>query len=270
MTPNLLRESKGLTLIEVLIAMALLAFISIAIYQATVSSFKINYSLGNESADYTAISLSLHAVETDIAQIYTPLITSESKAEGGTQEQPTEFWSRKLRPDGMRRSRFKGTREKLTFVANNNRRVERDSPQSEFQKVTWEVERNESGAYTLYRTSDWDVYQYEDRGGKGKPTRVALMENLASAKFSYYRPSNKTWEDQWDSEDAYAKAEERYPALVSLKVEVPNPTNNAQNQTWEIKVKPNRVLNPPAAKKTPEGTEGKSGESGEKKEGDKE
>jgi type II secretion system protein J len=242
MMQNLPLESeRGLTLIEVLIAMALLAFISIAIYQATVSSFNINFKLGNESADYTAIALTLQTVESDLAQVYTPLITSEAKTE--TTEQPTDYWSKKLRPDGLRRSRFTGSREKVSFVANNARRVERDSPQTEFQKVSWEIERNESGAYTLFRSTDWDVYQYEDRGGRTKPQRVALLENLTSAKFSYYRKSNKTWEDTWDSEGAYAKPDQRYPDLVSLKIELPDPTNNANNQSWEIKIKPNLTLN---------------------------
>lgn len=243
------RRQEGLTLIEVLIAMALLSFISIAIYQATVRAFDVNWKLGNESADYTAIALSLQAVESDLAQIYSPLVTTEAKPDPN--EQPTEYWSPMLRPDGMRRTRLRGTAERLSFVTNNNRRVERDSPQSEFQKVLWEIERNESGAYTLYRTTNWDVYELEEQRREAPP-RVALLENLSSAKFSYYRMSNKTWEDQWDSESTYAKNEERFPDLVALKIEVPDPTNNANTQSWEIVVKPNLPLNPMDAKKREE------------------
>lgn len=252
MTPNSLPGSEsGLTLIEVLIAMALLAFISIAVYQATARSFDINFKLGNESADYTAIALTLQTVHTDVVQAFTPVITSEAKLEGN--EQPSDFWSAKVRPDGVRRMRFRGSAERMSFVANNYRRVERDSPQSDFQKVTWEVERNESGAYTLYRTTDWDAYQYEDRGSsRQKPPRVALLENLASAKFSYYRKSNKTWEDQWDSESTYTKADERYPDLVALKIEVPDPTNNANNQQWQMIMKFNQPLNLETEKKKEE------------------
>lgn len=247
MTPNSLlalkpKNQRGLTLIEVMIAIALFAFISMAIYQVTTSSFKVNFSLGNESNDYMGIVLSIQALESDLSQIYTPLITSESKPDGN--EQPSDFWGIQARPDGMRRSRLTGTREKITFVANNNRRVERDSPQSDFLKITWEIEQNKSGAYSLYRTTDWDAFRTEPTtNSRNKPVRVALLENITSAKFSYYRASKKAWEDTWESEGPYVKPEERYPDLISLKFEAPDPTNNAAQQPWEVIVKPNTPLN---------------------------
>lgn len=234
-------KDSGMTLLEVMIAVALLAFISIAIYQATVRSFTINANLSSESTDYTSIALSLAAIETDISQVYTPLITSEKKAEGAISN-PGEFWSDPVRPDGMRRTRFKGDKEHLSFVNSGNRRMEQDSPISDFQKISWEVDRNATGAYTLYRTVDSDAFRYEDRANK-KPPRVALLSNLASAKFSYYRKATKTWEDQWDTEGAFVKPESRYPDLISLKIEAPDPTNNANQQKWEIIVKPNLPLN---------------------------
>lgn len=234
-------KDSGMTLLEVMIAMALLAFLSIAIYQATVRAFDINSKMGSESTDYSTIALSLAAIETDLSQAYTPLITSEKKPEGGLNN-PGNFWSDPVRPDGMRRTRFKGDKERVSFVSTGNRRLEQDSPQSDFQKITWEVERNSSGAFSLYRSMDADAFRYEDRAGQ-KPQKVALMENLASAKFSYYRKASKTWEDQWDTEGAFVKPESRYPDLISLKIEVPDPLNNASQQKWEIIVKPNLPLN---------------------------
>lgn len=234
-------KDSGMTLIEVMIAMALLSFLSIAVYQATVRAFDINSKLGIESTDYTTIALSLAAIETDLSQIYTPLITSEKKPDN-LLNNPGTFWGEPIRPDGMRRTRFKGDKEKISFVNSGNKRVEQDSPQSDFQKISWEIERNASGAYSLYRSVDTDAFRYEDRTTK-KPQKVPLLENLASAKFSFYRKINKTWEDQWDTEGAFVKPESRYPDLISLKIEVPDPTNNANQQKWEIIVKPNLPLN---------------------------
>ncbi len=231
---------KGFTLIEVLIAIGLLSLMSIAIFQITARSFDINFKLSSESTDYVSIILSLQTIETDLAQIYNPAFS------GGTpkdQQQTTDFWSAPLREDGLRRSRVKGNREKITFINNGNRVVEEDSTQSDLQKVTWEIERNNSGAYTLYRSADWDAFHYEDGTAK-KPNRVALLENMVSAKFSYYRKENKTWEDQWDSESPYIHPNSRFPDLVALKIELPDPANTANQQTWEVIVKPNVALNP--------------------------
>lgn len=238
-------SQDGLTLIEVLIAMALLSFISIAIYQATTSSFDLNFRLGAEANDYSALSLSLQAVETDLAQIYSPIMESRALK---PDEKPTTFWTPPVKPSGLRRARLLGEKEKLSFIGNGNRRVEADSPQSDFQKVIWEIERNDRGAYSLYRVTDPNVYEYEENAlGAKPPSRVALLENLASAQFTYYRKANKTWEEKWDSEDAYAKAGSRFPELIKLRIEIPDPLNSASQQIWEVVVRPNLPLNMPTA-----------------------
>lgn len=233
------RTQSGFTLLEVLIAVGLLAVLSLAIFQTTSTSFDLNHRLSAETADATAILLSLQAVESDLSQIYSPVVGNiPPKPEMKTEE----FWSAPVRSDGMRRSRFKGSAEKITFIANNNRRVEADTPQSDFQKVTWEVDRNANNTFTLYRTTDWDAFQYQE-GSARKPERVALLENLSSAKFTFYSKEKKAWEEAWDSENSYTKEESRFPDLIALKIEAPDPMNNENQLAWQIEVRPNMPLN---------------------------
>ncbi len=234
-------QQAGLTLIEVLIAIALLSLMSIAIFQITTKSFDINFRLGKESTDYISVVLSLQTVEADLSQIYSPVFEpSPPTANAATSTEIPEFWSLPARGDGIRRSRLKGTKERLSFVTNGNRRVEENSTQSDFLKVNWEIERNSAGTYTLFRSIDWDAFEIQR---ERKPNRVALLENLTSASFRYYRLENKTWEDQWDTESPYAKNESRFPRLISLKIELPDPANPNAQQTWEVAVRPNMQLN---------------------------
>jgi type II secretion system protein J len=239
MMPISLRESKGFTLIEVLIAIALLSLMSIAIFQVTTRSFDINFRLGKESTDYISVVLTLQNVESDLSQIFTPVFEPNAKNTPPQMNTP-EFWSETVRLDGLRRSRLKGTKEKISFITNGNRRVEENSPQSDFLKVVWEIERNSEGTYTLYRSTDWDAFSIEQTS---KPNRIALLENLTAASFRYYRIENKTWEDQWDTESPYAKDESRFPQLVSLKIELPDPANSNSQQSWEVVIRPNQKLN---------------------------
>jgi hypothetical protein len=238
-----------------MIAIALLALMGIAIFQVTTQSFNVNFSLSRESTDRIATALSIQALESDLTQIYNPVLQAPAAAgavpqNSPTQEQPKEFWSVPVRTDGIRRTRLKGTGEKLTFIANNNRRVDENAPQSDFQKIIWEVERNSEGTYSLYRTADWDAFELEE-GKANKPARVAILENLSSAKFRYYRFANKTWEDTWDSENPYILPQDRFPDLISLKLEQPDPTNSAVPQVWEITVKPNMRLSTERPKNGP-------------------
>jgi type II secretion system protein J len=237
----MLASKKGFTLLEVLVAIGLLAFLSLGIFSLTTNSWDVNSKLSAESADVTSMLLSLQAVETDLEQIYTPRLGALTAKPEDTNK-ISDYWSPPLRSDGFRRSRFKGDANKLSFVTNNNRRVEADSPESDFMKVAWEVERNAKGTYTLYRTRDTDAFRYEDGSAK-KPERVALIENLSSAKFQYYRLMDKSWQDTWDSEGSYQKEETRFPDLIKLKVEAPDPQNNANQLAWETVIRPNAQLN---------------------------
>lgn len=231
----------GFTLIEVLISIALLAVLSLLIYQTTSSTFSLNTRLSAESSDATSLLLGLQTIESDLTQIYTPVIGPASPPPNST-ESVQAFWSAPVRADGYRRARFVGSTEKVSFVANNNLRVEEDSPQSDFQKITWELDRGTDNTYTLYRTNDWDAFRYKEDNAE-KPKRMPILERLSSAKFSFYRLSDKSWQDQWDSESNYAKEESRFPDLIRLKIEGPDPTNNANQLAWEIVVRPNLALN---------------------------
>jgi type II secretion system protein J len=234
--PRVFNE-RGLTLIEVLIAAGLLAMLSYAIYQANSRAFSLTARMSREATDMVALTLSLQTFETDINQIYTPLLEPQASQN----KDPSAFWSEPVRTDGLRRSRFQGGKERISFINNGHRRIEQDSPQSEFQKVVWEVERSEKGGFTLYRSTDWDAFSTEEP--KVKPQRVALLENISSVKFSYYRLETKTWEDQWDSESSFARTHARYPELISLKIEVPDPENTNIQIPIEVKVRPHLALN---------------------------
>lgn len=235
-----LRNAKGITLIEILIAMALLAFVSIVVFETTTNSFQINRRLSGEATDTTALLLSLGAVENDLANIWSPVLGPIPYNPNAGESQV--FWSPVLRSDGLRRTRFTGSATKITFISNNLRRVEADSPRSDFQKITWEIARNESNTFSLYRSSDWDVFHYEEGTAK-KPERVALLENLSSGKFTFYRRNDKTWNDTWESEGAYAKDETRFPDLIKLEIEAPDVTNPEVYQKWAMTVRPNMPLN---------------------------
>ena len=253
-------SESGFTLLEILIAIAILAIISIAIYTATVKSFDINQTVSNEADDFLNITVGIAALERDIAQVYTPVLGAP-KAPQNPQEQtnyqqensPTQFWSAPLRSDGLRRTRFQGTSQKMTFVTNSNRRLMENAPESDFLAITWELEKNKSGGYTLYRSQDWDVFRLID-ADRRKPQRVAVLTKINSGKFSFYRKRDKTWDDTWDTEGRFVRPDSRYPDLVSLKLEIPDPRNPAKNLAWEGVFRPNMMLN--SVSKTPQSAAG--------------
>jgi len=77
---SLIKNShSGFTLLEVLIAMSVLVFISYAIYQATVETYKLRDSLSTEGNFYNGIRMSTSILQRDISMIYSPLISMPDK-----------------------------------------------------------------------------------------------------------------------------------------------------------------------------------------------
>ena len=221
--------------------MTLLAILGIAIYEATTRSYTINYQLTHESDDYIAISSALAVIDEDISQIFNPIIGSEAPPQESNASIPL-FWSLPVRPDGTRRSRFKGSVEKISFITNSNHRFEKDLTQSDFLKITWEIEKNKSNTYTLYRTTDWDAFNYEDSKQR-KLQKSPVISNLTSGKFMFFKALDKTWTDTWDSEGAFINKQARFPDMISLKMELPDPTNNTKSRSWQTYFKPNENPN---------------------------
>lgn len=237
-------ESKGFTLIEVLIAIALLAFISVIVYQATSRSFEVNKRLSSEADDIMGMSAALQAMEDDVSQIYTPLFPEPAANTLTGDLTPSLFWTVKLRGDGLRRARFLGTPEKMSFITNNNYRIQRGLPESEFLAVVWSIEKNDKGTYQLKRFSDTNAFDYDKKElDRNKDISYVIMDNLNSVQFSYYRKEGKKYEENWDSEGSAVKAGARYPEAIRIKLSGPDPTNPAVQMEWQSDFKPNFKIN---------------------------
>src|SRR3954467_2214180 len=68
------RAPAGFTLLEVLIVMAILAFISLGIYRATTETFRLRDSIAAEGDFYNNIRLAMTLLNRDVATMYSPTI----------------------------------------------------------------------------------------------------------------------------------------------------------------------------------------------------
>lgn len=235
------RLDSGLTLIEVLVATALLAMASFMIYSVVIGSFDTNRKLGIESDTYLGLSVSMQALDRDIAQIYSPVIGATTPPPDLS---PQAFWSVPLRPDGLRRTRFVGTREKISFIATSNRRLQTDARESDLIKVVWEIVRNKDNTYALTRHADVNVFDYEDESPSDRETtRLTVLDNLSTAKFTFLKNGKETFEESWDSEAPSTEDSSRFPVLIALDITYPNPENTAVPMAWRSEFAPMFDLN---------------------------
>ena len=236
---NKLGES-GLSLIEILVTVAILAMTSIMVYKVLSNSFDINQRLSKAHNSFLSLSIATEAIHRDITQIFSPTIKLDRINRDNT---PTLFWGPLKRQDGLRRTRFKGEKGKIYFIASSKRRIYKNTAEFELQKVIWEIKEEKNGTYTLFRVTSKNIFDYDDREKVEEQTGTAILESIHSATFSFYNDKTASWEESWDSEASYAQGKSQFPTLVRLKLKLMNSEDVEDTTPWEAVFKPIMNLN---------------------------
>lgn len=265
-------SSHGFTLIEVLIALTIMAFISFSIFQATTETFKLRDSLAVEGDFYNAIQLAMTIMQRDVALIYSPQAmfpkkpisstpqSPQSAAQGGSSQMPVQvempedltrpqiFWAEATEPNGIRPSRLNGTEGKITFVTLSHIRIYKDFPESEFSKVTYELKRDEksssrnstAGQYVLVKTETPNAFASDDIKDPFSKS-FEILKGIKSMSFTYFQRDGNTWKKfkSWDTDKEETK--NIFPSYIELKLEVAGPRN--LNFESNFKMRPEIPLN---------------------------
>ncbi len=234
---------QGFTLLEVLISIVLLVVISLGIYQATTETYRLRDILMHEGDFYNSIRLSMGILERDIAMLYSPTLAAPPQKDNPTPAetkemedvlatdagQSTPFWSPAIDKTGIRPSHFVGTETKLTFISLSHIRVYKDSPESEFAKITYELqaEKDNSDAPELRGTSllvkNESTRAFDEDESKDlNPTVYPLLHGITKLKYRYYNKAKDQWLNSWDSDKEEFK--NIYPDRIEITVEVKGPS----------------------------------------------
>jgi len=239
------QNKSGFTLIEVLIAMTLLTFISFAIFQSIRQSFKVREILSTEGDFYNSIRLAMEAMNRDIMVMYTPLAYGNpatkrrSNAYNDETQDPesdrirqfpdlgvtSKFWSSAVHSIGLRPSRFTGTETMMSFISTSHVRVYRSTPESEFVQIGYELKtikdsRSLGTTQALIRSENVNAFTLRDNENAKELSKIPLLENIQSIKFRYYRAEKEEWLNQWDSTST--ELLQRLPDVIEVQIDVKN------------------------------------------------
>ncbi len=235
-------KQDGFTVLEVLISIFLLVIISFAIYQSTTETYKLRDVLSHEGEFYNTVRLSMSVFQRDLENAYSPLTlspeptssASPSPLGGGgggsvdTEPQentPNEYYASSRDRHGIRPSRLHGTESVLTWISSSNLRMYRDSRESEFLKVKYELVGEKdpdypTGLKMLVRTVSPDAFEYDEDKDQSRK-RYTLLHGIKSWKYRYYSREKKQWLGSWDSDSSDYK--NLLPDLVEIQLEVEAP-----------------------------------------------
>ncbi|MBI2711857.1 MAG: hypothetical protein HYX41_03180 [Bdellovibrio sp.] len=122
---------------------------------------------------------------------------------------------------GLRLSHFIGDDRRMSFVTQSHIRIYKDSPESEFAKISYELlpdSRDDAkrGLYVLVRTESPNAFDPDERDPFEK--KYELLRGIKSLTFSYYKWDQDKFKIQknWDNErDEFKNI---YPDVIEMKL----------------------------------------------------
>lgn len=246
----------GFTLLELLIAMLILTFISIGIYQATTRTFELRTTLMGRGEFYNEVRLGIGIIERDLTQVFTPRHLFSNEMNDATEltnfasqdRNASKFWGPFFDTRGMRAARFEGRENSLRFVSASHNRVYRDSLESVFLKVSYTIEDdNLPGAEipnskVLIKSEQTNAFDTEN-DDEPAPKRFPILRGLKKLSLRYYRKETDKWDTTWDS--SRPEFQDLIPDLIEATVEIAGTGNLTHEGVYRFRPEsPQAALHP--------------------------
>lgn len=247
-------HQHGLTLLEILIAMGIMTFISYGLFQLMTDSFRLRDKLGQDTEFQNTLQLATQMIQRDLQLLYSPIASLPQKQAYPTQLlsppesaklqmdlqkrgllQRSSFWSSALLPSGLRPSRFIGTEKKMSFVSSSHLRLYKEKPESSFALITYEFRLDpQTGFLNLYRLENTDAFTL-DVPSPSFSKEYVLISRIKAAKWAYYKREGDKInpQGQWDSDKQ--ETLNTYPLLIVLDLEQMHPSSSTTSSpaSWQ-------------------------------------
>ena len=178
-----MRLRRGFTLLEVVIAVAITAFIGLTIsitFSTTIASKDI---IESQSEKYRMLRTAMSRMCREIGAAFIS----------------DRYDAKRYRDAFDRPTNFIGERDKLLFTSMAHQRLYADAKESDQMVVEYSVKRSPDpkarDRMDLVRREKALLEEKMDRGG----TEDSLYEGAKKIEFQYWNSDKKEWVDQWDT-----------------------------------------------------------------------
>ncbi len=198
---------RGLSLLEVIIVLAILAMMSLVIYSGTSSTVYHQERQVDQSERLRGPTLALMRISRDLKTAY--IIKAKDL----------------LSPSFDGDLNFVGKEDRLDFVSFANQRYMRDAKESDSLELSYYLENDPENdeANILIRRQSTIIDKDLTQGGKTYP----LLHGVKSLSFEYLPGDSDEWSKEWDSSSL--KGNNRLPRAIKINLEVFYP--NAEELT---------------------------------------
>ena len=197
-----MRRERAFTLLEIMVAVAIMALISVMLWYSIAQTFKtIDIVQAPQDTFHQARQITSR-VPNELAAAYLPFNLSP------TANVKYEFVGED-----------EGDTDRIRFDTLAHTRLYRDVNESDQAEVEYycEPDSNEGGTYRLFRRLDAVIDDRPDEGGH----TLLMAEGVKEFQLSYYDPNRDEWVEDWDTNRT--DQSNRLPYAVRLKVTLLDP-----------------------------------------------
>lgn len=209
-------SQRGMTLIEILIAMAVLAFMAVSVVIVMRNSTEVQEDI---RARTELSQMGRNAIEMIREEMYMAYISRQT-----TEEWQTFFKAVDRDPI-----------DEVHFVTRAHEKRYSDSKESDLAEISLTSESGTGAFATLLHRSDPTPDDQWDRGG----TILPLARNVRRLNLRYYDRDKEEWVDEWDSESGeYAN---QTPRAVEIVLELEDAAGNTASFMTRGRVMPHEL-----------------------------
>jgi prepilin-type N-terminal cleavage/methylation domain-containing protein len=245
-----LKQIKGFTLIEVLIAITVLSFLMANIYTMVDNATRTKEDVTVEDRDILLVQAAFERFSVDFSQIYSPLYYSaKAKAtisnDGDSRTEPEEessYIGSERFPSITVNNHLVPTlandeKTELIFMTSSNRRVLENTKQSRYSWIRYSIRssktepRNSEGALELVRAvSSTSPYSKDFNWDKVK--EYVLLGNISDFAFEFWNPDREKFVDSLKLMDKHKET----PRLVKMKLTWVDKNNTKYEQERSFRI----------------------------------
>jgi len=209
-----LRRS-GMTLIEIMCAMAILAIVASLLYSAFVQTARNKQRIETEIDRYHEIYAGIERIAQELSMAYTSAHRNPNEA------------LRTMITGFVAKEASGGSR--VDFTSFSHRRLYRNAHESDQNELSYFM-TNDPKQPSLKVLARREQRRVDDDFKKGGQSQI-LIENVRNFELSFFDPLTSEWAPTWDSTQTSAQPN-RLPTQAKILVTVPNVTGKGPDQTY--------------------------------------
>ena len=209
---------RGFTLIEVMIAVAVMGMIGAVTYKAFDGAYDLKTRIERAEDRDQAVRGALNRIAREVSMAY----LSEHYDHKRYRERPTFFKLKDGRGDA-----------KLLFTSFAHERLHVNAKESDEAVFEYKLDRDaDSGTQSIFRRVKPQIDEEYERGGE----RAVLADNVLKFTVQAWDAKSREWRDEWDSSSATKAGQVLIPPRVKIAVTIKDEQGKEKVYSTQAKI----------------------------------